>query len=73
MLAFVFSVLFPRFSISRVASICVFFIAFISIFSAWAVLLVSLACLVVFSCIPLRDLFVSSLKASTSLCFLIFI
>jgi hypothetical protein len=45
------------FSISRVASICVFFIASIFIFRSWTILFIFFTCLVVFSCLYLRDLF----------------
>ena len=57
-------VLFPRFSIFRITSVCVSFIAFIPIFSSWAVLLISSTCLAVFSFISLRALLTSSLNAS---------
>jgi hypothetical protein len=59
--------LFPRFSISGVASICDFFIVSISIFGSWTVLFNSFTCLIVFSYISLRDLFISSLMAFTCL------
>jgi hypothetical protein len=43
--------LFPRFSNSRVVSLCDFFIVSISIFRFWMILFISMfACLVVFSC-----------------------
>lgn len=42
-------------------------IASISIFRSWTVLFISFACLIVFSCISLRDLFVSSFRVSTYL------
>jgi len=58
---------FPRFSISKVVSLCVFFIISISIFRSWMVLFNSFTCLVVFSCNSLRDFCVSSLRASTYL------
>jgi hypothetical protein len=54
--------LFPRFSNSRVVSLCDFFIVFISIFRSWIVLFTSFACLIVFSCNSSRDFCVSSLK-----------
>jgi hypothetical protein len=56
--------LFPRFSISRVVSLCDFFIVSIYIFRSWMVLFNSFTCLVVFSCISLRELFMSLLKSS---------
>jgi hypothetical protein len=59
--------LFPRFSISRVVSLCYFFIVSISIFRSWIVLFSSLTCLVVFSCNSLRDFCASSLRSSTCL------
>lgn len=59
--------LFPRFSISRVSILCDFFIVSISIFKSWTVLFNSFTCLIVFSCISLRDFCVSSLWASTCL------
>ena len=52
--------LFPRFSISRVVSFCGFFIVSISIFKSWIVLFNSFTCLIVFSCISLRDLSAST-------------
>ena len=55
-------VLFPRFSISRIPSVCVFFIASISIFSSWRVLFISFTCLIVFPCISLKDLLITNLK-----------
>lgn len=57
--------LFPRFFISRVVSLCDFFIVSISIFRFWMVLFNSFTCLVVFSCNSLREFYVSSLRAST--------
>ena len=56
---------FPRFSISRVVSLCDFFIVSTSIFRSWMVLLNSFTCLVVFSSNSLRDFCVNSLRAST--------
>jgi hypothetical protein len=56
---------FPRFSHSRVVSLCDFFIVSISIFRSWMVLFLSFACLIVFSCNSLRDFCVSSLWAFT--------
>lgn len=44
-----------------------FFIASIFIFRSWIVLFISFACLIVFSCISLRDLSVSSVRVSTYL------
>ena len=58
---------FYRFSISRVVSLCDFFIVSISIFSSWNVLFKSFIFLVVFSYNSLRDFYVSSLRASTYL------
>jgi hypothetical protein len=59
---------FPRVSISRVVSLCVFFIVSTSIFRSWMVLFNSITYLVVFSCNSLRGFFfVSSLKASSCL------
>jgi hypothetical protein len=52
---------FPRFSISRVVSLCDFFIVFTSIFRSWMVLFNSLTCLDVLSSISLRELFMSFL------------
>jgi hypothetical protein len=63
--------LFPRFSKSRVVSLCDFFIVSSSIFRSWMVLFISftclICCLIVFSCNSLRDFCVSSLRASSSL------
>jgi hypothetical protein len=59
--------LFPRFSNSRVVSLCDFFIVSISSFRSWVILLISFACLIVFSCNYLRDFCVSSLRGSTCL------
>jgi hypothetical protein len=59
--------LFSRVSISRIVSLCDFFIVSIFIFRSWVVLFNSYTCLVVFSCISLRDLCVSSLRVSTCL------
>ena len=70
MLASVVSVLFTRFFISRISSVCVFFIASITTFRFYTVLFNSFTCLIVFSFISLRDLFVSSLK--TSACLIVF-
>jgi hypothetical protein len=58
---------FPRFSNSRVVSLCDFFIVSSSIFISWMVLFLSFACLIVFSCNSLRDFCVSSLRASSCL------
>jgi hypothetical protein len=41
---------FPRFSISRVFSLCDFFIVSTSIFRSWMILFNSFTCLIVFSC-----------------------
>ncbi|NP_001292072.1 uncharacterized protein LOC102631730 [Mus musculus] len=59
--------LFPRVSISSIASLWVFFILSTSLFRSWMVLFNSIACLVVFSCNSLRDFCVSSLMSSTCL------
>jgi hypothetical protein len=58
---------FPKFSISRVVSLCYFFIVSISIFRSWMVLFNSFTCLPVFSCNSLRGFCVSCLRASTYL------
>jgi hypothetical protein len=58
---------FPRVSISRVASLCVFFIVSTSLFMSWMVLFNSMTCLVVFSCNSLGNFCVSSLRSSTCL------
>jgi hypothetical protein len=42
---------FPSLSISRVASLCVFFIVSTYVFKSWTTLFNSLICLIVFSCI----------------------
>jgi hypothetical protein len=47
--------LFPRFSNSRVVTLCDFFIVSISIFRFWIVLFISFTSLIVFSCNSLRD------------------
>jgi hypothetical protein len=54
--------LFPRFSISRFASICVFFIVSTSTFRSWITLFNSFSCLPVFFCISFSELLISSLK-----------
>ena len=54
----VVSVLFPRFPISRISSVCTFFTASISIFMSWTVLFIFFTCLIVFSCISFRNLFI---------------
>jgi hypothetical protein len=59
--------LFPRFSISRVVSLCDFFIVSISIFRSWMFLFNSFTCLVVFFSNSIRDFCVTSLRASTCL------
>jgi hypothetical protein len=53
---------FPRISISRVISLCDFFIVSTSIFRSWMVLFNSFTSLVVFSCSSLREFNVSSFK-----------
>ena len=53
--------------LSRVVSLCDFFIVSISIFRSWMVLFNYFTCLVVFSCNSLRGFCVSSLRASTCL------
>jgi hypothetical protein len=55
-------VLLPSFSISRIPSVFIFFIAYISIFKSWTVLFLFFTCLIICSYIYLRDLFVSTLK-----------
>ena len=52
---------FPRFSISRIVALYDFFIVPTSIFRSWVVLFNSFPCLDVFSCISLRELFMSFL------------
>jgi hypothetical protein len=60
--------LFPSFFfLSRVVSLCDFFIVSTYIFRAWMVLFNSFTCLFVFFSNSLRDFCVSSLKASTCL------
>jgi hypothetical protein len=44
-------VLFPRFSISRISSVCVSLIASISTFSSYTILFLSFTCLIGFPCI----------------------
>jgi hypothetical protein len=51
---------FFRFSIFRILSVCVYFIASISIFMYYIILVIAFTCLIVFSCMSLRDWFVSS-------------
>lgn len=65
MLASVVPVPFPRFSISSIPSVSVFFMVSISSFRSCTVLFISYTCLIVFSCIYLRELFVSSLRVFT--------
>jgi hypothetical protein len=67
MLASVASDLFPRFSTSKVASICYLFFVSTSSFSSWTTLFNSFTSLIMFSYSSLRDLFISSLRASTCL------
>jgi hypothetical protein len=57
MLASVFPVLFPRLSIPRGVSICVFLFAFISTFRSYTDLLISFTNFLVFFFISLKDLF----------------
>jgi hypothetical protein len=59
--------LFPRFSNSRVVSLCYFFIVSLYIFKSWVAFFISFTCLIVFSCNSLRDFCVSSLRASSCL------
>jgi hypothetical protein len=63
--------LFPRFSISRVISLYTFFIISISIFGLCIVLFNSFTYLVVFSCNSLRDIYISSLRGSICLTFVL--
>ena len=49
--------LFSRFSIFRILSVCVYFISSISIFMYYIILVITFTCLIVFSCMCLRDLF----------------
>lgn len=71
MIVSVVPVLIPWFSISRVASICVFFFFFIaSIFSfrsCTILFFIFFTSVIVLSCTSLRDVFVSSLRASNYL------
>jgi hypothetical protein len=60
MLASVTPDLFPRVYISRVVSLCDFFIVSTSIFRSWMVLFISFACLIVLSCNSLNDFCISS-------------
>jgi hypothetical protein len=64
MLAYMTPHLFPRFSISRVLSLCYFFIVSTPIFRSWMVLFNSLTCFIVLSCNSLSDFCVSCLRAS---------
>jgi hypothetical protein len=48
---------FSRFSIFKIPSVCVYFIASISIFMYYIILVITFTCLIVFSCMCLRDLF----------------
>jgi hypothetical protein len=66
-LTFVIPDLFPIFSISKVASICVFFIVSTSTFRSWTALFNSFSSFIVLSYISLRGLFISSLMASICL------
>jgi hypothetical protein len=56
---------YPKISISRAASLWVFFIVSTSPFRSWMVLFNSITCLIVFSYNSLRDLCVSPLRSST--------
>jgi hypothetical protein len=58
---------FPRVSISSVVSFWVFYIVSTSFFRCWMVLLNSIICLVVFSCISLSELLMLFLVSSTSI------
>uniref|UniRef100_A0A8C6GBX0 Uncharacterized protein n=1 Tax=Mus spicilegus TaxID=10103 RepID=A0A8C6GBX0_MUSSI len=58
---------FPRFSISSVASLWVFFIVSTALFRSWMVLFNSITCLVVFSCNSVRNFCASFLMSSTCL------
>jgi hypothetical protein len=62
MLASMTPALFSRFSISRIVSLCDFFIVSISIFISWVILFNSFTCLVVFSCNSLRGFLCFLLK-----------
>jgi hypothetical protein len=57
----------PRFSNSRVVSLCDFFIVSISMFRSWVFLFMSFTCVVVFSCNSLRYFCVYSLRVSSCL------
>ena len=70
-LAYVVPIHFPMFSISKVPSDFLLFTVSISSFRSFTILLISLTVLIVFSCITLRDLFVSSLRIYT--CFILFL
>jgi len=59
--------LLPRFSISRVVSLCVFVFVSISIFRSWMVSFNSFTYLVVFFCNSLSNFYVSSLRVFTCL------
>jgi hypothetical protein len=56
--------LISRFSISRFAYICVFFIVSTSIFMSWIDLFNSFTSLPLFSCVSFSELFTTSLKDS---------
>jgi hypothetical protein len=58
---------FPRFSISSIDSLWVFFIVSTSLFMSWMVLFNPITCLVMFSCNSLRNFCVSFLRSSTCL------
>jgi hypothetical protein len=64
MLESVVPVLFLRFSISRILSVCIFFIASIFTFRPYIVLFISFTCLILFFYMSLRYLFVSFLMTS---------
>lgn len=69
-LAYVVPIHLPMFSISKVPSVFLFFTVSMSSFRSFTVLLILLTGLIVFSCITLRDLFVSPLRICT--CFILF-
>lgn len=50
MIMYVLLVVFPWFSISRIASVCIFFNASSSLFRSWSVLFISFTSVIIFSC-----------------------